>query len=50
MEKLTLMLNKLFIIDFSKKWISFSGSTEKNTLDKNIKLIKIDRRSNRQDP
>ena len=31
-EKLTLILNKIFIIDISKKRISFLGSTKKNAL------------------
>ena len=30
--------------------MSISGSTGKNTLEENIKLMKVDRRSNRQDP
>ena len=52
-EKLTLKLNNIFIIDFSKKRILFSGSTGKINyiiIERNIKLIKIDGRSNRQDP
>ena len=50
-EKSTLKVNKIFIIDFSKKKTDiFTGLYRKNTLEKNIKLIKIDRWSNRQDP
>ena len=49
-ELLSQKIEKKIIMISPKKRKSFSGSTGKNTLEKNIKLIKIDRRSNRQDP
>ena len=37
-------------IVFWKKWLLFSDSLEKSTLEKCIKTLKIDRQSNRKDP
>ena len=45
-EKWALKLNKIIIIDFSKSGFNFQFLRENYTTEKNIKLIKIDRRSN----